>query len=123
MAPGQQNPYAVMDVLRERWDELEQQVKRYIIPKENGCELYTQRVGAHAKLCYKDRPVSECKAQDKIAAGAHLASFQQNVMAVRAAITRGGLEVAHALLHYTQALKELHDGDRTTQDGGREVPG
>jgi hypothetical protein len=70
--------YELIDQIVSLWEKVESKLGGVELDPEE-CDLSMKRVGEHMKLCYRGRPLTQCKATEKIDAVFHLDRFCESL--------------------------------------------
>lgn len=101
--------YTNVDNLMDAWNRLEALVKRMLI-KVDGCPLSTQRISVHVRLMFCDRPLAECKAQEKVEAAKYVEQFVESYKKARQELSEDAehaVGVVNAAVDYLTELEAV----------------
>ena len=90
--------YQVVDRLNELWLKVEGECKGLVLHSTK-CQLSTKRDDRNGKirLFYKDKPIAECKAQEKIDATNELPVFREMLDAYNQALIKKAIAAEEVL--------------------------
>lgn len=90
--------------INKSWAYIEERVKKH--PFEvTGFPLSIQRVGRAIRVCYNGRPISECKAEEKVAATQYLEEFLMHYETTKTNLAQQANVAAALLESYSGKFK------------------